>query len=130
MAKLLIIRGVPGSGKSTMAEKLCLEGVYDSFLEADMFFTEDNGHYDFDPTKLPQAHEWCFSSVCRGLKEGWNVIVSNTFSRLWEMEKYISFCKENNIPFEVVEATGNYQNIHGVPTHVVHKMKSRWEKYP
>ena len=46
--ELYILRGLPGSGKSTLAESL---GGY--HIEADMYFTNDDGEYNFDPSSLP-----------------------------------------------------------------------------
>ncbi len=129
MTKLLIIRGIPGSGKSTMARHLVHSGEYDVMVEADMFFTQEDGSYVWDPELLRDAQQWCFEKVCHHLLCGRDVIVSNTFVKLWEMEKYISYCKENNIPFEVKESKGRWQNIHGVPDIKVRLMEQLWEKY-
>jgi ABC-type bacteriocin/lantibiotic exporter with double-glycine peptidase domain len=53
MKELFLIRGICGSGKSTLAESL--GGTH---LEADMYFMEDGG-YQFDVTRLKDAHQWC-----------------------------------------------------------------------
>jgi 16S rRNA (uracil1498-N3)-methyltransferase len=57
MKQIILFRGLPGSGKSSLAESLC-KIVY----SADMFFEQD-GNYNFDPTKLPDAHKWCKGKV-------------------------------------------------------------------
>ena len=57
MKELYLLRGLPGSGKSTLAKSL--GGKH---FEADMYFVRD-GEYQFDVTKLKEAHEWCRSSV-------------------------------------------------------------------
>ncbi len=57
MRNLYIVRGLPGSGKSTFAKF-----VGDSFVEADMFFMK-NGKYEFDMSKIRDAHSWCLSTV-------------------------------------------------------------------
>ncbi len=51
---LYIVRGIPGSGKSTFAKTL--GGQH---YEADMFFIDENGVYNFDFTKIKDAHQWC-----------------------------------------------------------------------
>ena len=53
---LYIIRGLPGSGKSTLGVKLCGEG---NTFAADDYFEDDTGVYNFDPTRLKDAHAWC-----------------------------------------------------------------------
>jgi len=50
--ELLIVRGLPGSGKTVMAKKMT--GYV--HLEADMYF-EVNGKYEYDRAKVGKAHE-------------------------------------------------------------------------
>lgn len=118
MHHLLIIRGLPGSGKSTLAKTL---GRF--HVEADMFFVK-NGIYQFDKTKIREAHEWCFNTVCDALRFK-DVVVSNTFTRIWEMQKYLDLPN----PKTVITVEGNYGNVHGVPPSVVEEMRKRWEPY-
>ena len=56
---LYIIRGIPGSGKSTLAKKLVGD---DNYFEADMYFLQD-GIYEFDITKIKDAHDWCYNKI-------------------------------------------------------------------
>ena len=66
MKKLYIVRGLPGSGKSTFAEAL----VGSDFLvcEADKYFMVD-GEYKFDGSKLKDAHEWSRNRVETYMKD-------------------------------------------------------------
>ena len=120
--KLVLIRGLPGSGKSTMAKNMLGFEHY----EADMFFERD-GKYIYEPSKIKEAHEWCQRETFRALKNGGDVVVSNTFTRLFEMEPYFEMAKIFGIKPYIMEATGNWPNVHGVPTEVVDKMRQRWE---
>lgn len=130
MAQLLIIRGLPGSGKTTYAHNLQCDpdGWIDTELfEADMYFERPDGIYDFNPKLIPNAHQWCYRKVVESLKSNTSTIVANTFTRKWEYQKYIDYCKEHDIPYEVITCTGNYQNVHGVPQETIEKMRQRWE---
>lgn len=124
--ELLLIRGLPGSGKSTLAFDYASKGY--SHFEADMFFERD-GKYCFDGKLISQAHDWCASEVRKALADGKSVVVANTFSRLWEMKKYFDIAKFYGVALRVIEAKGDFQNIHGVPQEVIEKMRNRWEKY-
>jgi predicted kinase len=136
--KLVLIRGLPGSGKSTLADDLrrlysfkehgvfrCDEWVH---CEADQFFVK-NGEYRFDPLKIFDAHKFCKQKCADALVMDWNVIVSNTFSRIWEMQPYLDLAKQFDAEVTVLTCEGNFGNIHGVPENVIEKMRARWEPY-
>lgn len=121
--ELVLIRGLPGSGKSTMARVLTQVGYV--HFEADMYFIKD-GQYQYDSRQIRQAHQWCREQTLRALQAGKRVVVSNTFTRLQEMEPYFSMTSA----VRVVEATGKWKNVHGVPEETLQAMASRWETLP
>jgi adenylate kinase family enzyme len=51
---IYIVRGCPGSGKSTFAKTL--GGIH---IEADQYFVDADGNYNFDGSKIKNAHAWC-----------------------------------------------------------------------
>lgn len=122
-ARLVLIRGLPGSGKSTIAKML------DGFvhLEADMFFTKENGEYIYEREKIKAAHEWCQAQAFSLLSLGGSVVVSNTFTRHREMAPYFEIADALGIKPSVIVATGNFKNVHDVPDEVIAKMRERWE---
>lgn len=124
--KLILIRGVSGSGKTTYAKKLMAQDPSLSHYEADMYFYKD-GNYNFDPAKLKDAHAWCKAKTEEGLSDGRSVIVSNTFTQKWEIQPYIELGKKYEAEIILKKATGDYQNIHGVPPEALERMRSRWE---
>lgn len=127
MNKLIIIRGLPGSGKSTLAKQMVKNGSVDSHYEADMFFMID-GKYQFNPAKLKYAHEWCFESVRHALlTREENVVVSNTFTQLWEAERYIAMAQMEGIPVVIITCSDEYGSIHGIPEEAMDKMRARFE---
>lgn len=123
--KLFIIRGLPGSGKSTFAQKLLDDGIVSDVVEADHFMTDSDGNYKFDPSLLQKNHQMCQMWVKYYLDKGRDVAVANTFSRKWEIIPYVKM----GYSFEVIEMKGNFKNIHGVPQGAINKMKARWEKW-
>ena len=124
MPKLYIIRGVPGSGKSTYVRKNLLEHQW---YEADMYFIRPDGRYEFNPRFIKDAHNWCRSKAHSAMAEGEDVVVSNTFTRKWEMKEYLRMAEDLGYTVEVIRCTGSYKNIHGVPDDKVQEMRNRFE---
>lgn len=120
MPHIVLVRGLPGSGKSTLARSM--EGYF--HVEADMFFTDAiTGEYNFRPEWLSAAHDSC-QRLCRdAINRGENVVVSNTFTRAWEMKPYFDMGYE----VRVIECKGRWDNIHGVPVEAIERMAERWE---
>ena len=122
--ELLLIRGLPGSGKTTMARKFAEAGYV--HCEADQYF-EVGGEYRFDPAKLRAAHDDCLRRAIAAMDAGHSVVVANTFTRRWEMELYLRAAKRRGINVRIIEATGNWPNVHGVPEDAIERMRARWE---
>ena len=126
---LYIVRGLPGAGKSTYALKHLPHAFH---FEADRFFINDNLEYKFDAKLIGVAHEWCFTNVVRALKNGHSAVVSNTFTKLWELEKYLTLKEKYdlNINIEIIEIKTQFENIHNVPVDKLDQMRKRWEEVP
>ena len=110
--KCYIMRGYPGSGKSTMAKEISSYSNA-TICSADHFFVDRNGKYNFDQEKLSQAHFNCFANFKNCVLNGVNVIVDNTNLKYSDVKKYIDFLLINNnqndfiYSIELVEVTFN-----------------------
>lgn len=124
MTELIILRGAPGSGKSTAARGF----IGYSHYETDQFFVRD-GHYNFDRSLLKSAHAWCLSSVIAEMERGNKVVVSNTFTKLWEMEPYIDAAQAHGYSVRVFRCRGQWDSIHNVPFETVQRMRENYEPY-
>lgn len=128
MPILTLVRGLPGSGKSTVAKALAAQ-TSARVIEADMFFETEEG-YLFQPRLIKEAHGWCYRNTRDMLENGHDVIVANTFSQKWEMDYYLELQDAMpNLKIVVVECHGRFQNIHGVPVDTIEKMAQRWEPF-
>ena len=124
---LILLRGVPGCGKSTLADQMVTLGFADVSYEADEYFTI-GGEYKFDPTKLHQAHQWCQDMTRSALRKGRYVVVSNTSTTEKEVEVYRQMAQECGSEFIslVVENRHGGENTHGVPAEKLQQMRQRF----
>lgn len=125
---LTIVRGLPGSGKTTFAEAMA--PAYHYVFSADDFFSDSmTGEYKFDASKLGMAHASCRTRTELALIAGDSpLFVANTFTTEKEMEPYIALAKKYGYMLfsVIVENRSQTQNIHGVPADTLKKMADRF----
>lgn len=122
-ADLILIRGLPGSGKSTYAKKHFPSHLH---IESDQFFMK-NGKYEFDINKLKTNHKRCFLKVKKALERGKKVVVSNTFTTKKEIQSYLDLAESLEKNVKVLRMEAQYQNQHDVPEEIIKAMKSRFQ---
>ena len=132
MKNLYLLRGLPGAGKSTLANQ-----IGGTHFEADMYFINEDGEYNFNGADIKKAHQWCQSQVelamiqnhiTYGLDSS-DIIVSNTFTQEWEMEPYYKLAGSYGyrVFSIIVENRHGGENIHGAPADKIQIMKDRFE---
>lgn len=132
LMKLTIIRGLPGSGKSTLANKMKFDDWQNnkiaSHLEADSFHMI-NGIYTYKPVLARYSHLFCESLTAYYMNRGYNVFVANTFITKSTVIPYYELSLIMNSEFEIINCTGEYNNIYNVPDNVLVGMKERFEDF-
>jgi predicted kinase len=126
MNDLIIIRGLPGSGKTTYAREKYKDYVN---YEADMYHTK-NGVYVYKKENAGAAHNECLTRVAQSLKNHRKVVVSNTFTTQKEIDAYIKLATELGKTYCIIRMTKQYGSIHGVPQSDIDKMKNRMVDIP
>ena len=120
---LVLIRGMPGSGKSTLGLSLARKhGLV--FLESDYFFeTQDNGYVP-NKQKLPEAYNWVRRAAARNiLRQG--VVVTGVFATVGSFD----FFKSLTTDFTVIECTDFFGMVHDVSEASLSYMKTAWQPY-
>lgn len=121
--KLILLRGLPGAGKSSLANSFAGAIV----CEADHWFEMHNDGV-FDGALLGKAHSWCQLMVRVFIDMGLDVVVSNTSTTEKEVEDYSRIAAECNVRFVslVVENRHEGTSIHGVPDSTLANMRDRF----
>jgi predicted kinase len=130
---LFIVRGLPGSGKTTFAHFIWSDFVV---CEADKYFYDKEGNYNFDATKLHEAHKWCQELVETYMQDNAahapyypEIVVSNTSTTEKEMKPYFDLAEKYgySVISLIVENRHGNTNIHNVPSETLDKMKNRFD---
>jgi predicted kinase len=126
---LFLLRGLPGSGKSTIANALSESGKYPVFSVDDYFTnqTTDTYHFKFDENHI--AYKQCESNTEKSMQEqAPKIFIANTFTLGWEIEPYFKLASKYNYKIFVltVENYHGYKNIHDVSQSQIEKMAEKY----
>lgn len=130
---LILLRGLPGSGKTTLGRVILYHFGNDNsndVISADDFFTNENGEYNFDASKLKEAHNDCQFRCSERMRQNIaKIVVANTFTQEWEMEVYFDMAKRYNYRVHTVIVENRHEgvNVHGVPEDKLKQMKDRFQ---
>lgn len=140
--KIILMRGIPGSGKSTYVEKIT--SGHDAIIcSADDYFMYE-GRYTFNPSKLSEAHASCLrryttvlTSLCLpAARQDCNeckecapelLVVDNTNTTPLELAPYVTLAMAYDYKCEIVRVNcdpeiAHRRNIHGVPMFAIQRM--------
>ena len=123
---LCIIRGLPGSGKSTFASR-SFPGAF--HIENDMLHIT-NGKYEFREDLAAERQKKVKDIVREVLNAGADVIISNVFPSPKKLKDFIQMAKDVGTDCSIFRMTGNFMNRHSVPEKVLAAMKSQFRDIP
>lgn len=124
---LYLVRGVAGAGKTTFATDLA-ESLNLAMFEADDYFYDRGGNYNFNPSFLHKAHNECQEKTEECMVLGHGVVVSNTSTTEKELKPYLDLAEKYNyrIVSLIVENRHGNKSEHNVPETTIQKMKDRF----
>ncbi|TAH41109.1 MAG: ATP-binding protein [Bacteroidetes bacterium] len=127
---LILIRGLPGSGKTSLARLLSENAKYPVFSIDDYFTDVESGSYCFDHKANHLAYAACERNTELSMQEKVEkVLVDNTFTLEWEMSPYFLLAKEYGYRVFVITVENRHgsENIHGISKEQIEKMASKYK---
>ncbi|KAM9388344.1 uncharacterized protein LRP34_013742 [Phaethornis superciliosus] len=134
--RLLILRGLPGSGKSTLSRTLLGQSCDGIVLSTDDYFRQQDG-YTYNVAHLGDAHDWNQKRAKQAMEQGKSpVIIDNTNTQAWEMKPYVQVALEKGYRVEFHEPDTWWKfdpeelekrNKHGVTREKIAQMLERYE---
>lgn len=131
--KVFIMRGLPGSGKSTWAKHRVIEsGNATAFVSADSYHLETvdgKSVYNFKKENAKKAHDSCIREFLELLNSDLleEIIVDNTNTTVWEIAPYYRLAEAYGCEVEIVQfrcsaETAFKRTIHNVPAETIARM--------
>jgi len=104
--ELIIMRGIPGAGKSYKANELA--GNKENVFSADDYhINPESGKYEWKPEDVKAAHQWNHDRVKSAIRQGISpVIIDNTHVKKWELlalKPIIQQAKQNGYNIKIEE---------------------------
>jgi tRNA uridine 5-carbamoylmethylation protein Kti12 len=131
MKLVYIMRGVPGSGKTTAARGIA--GAHGAIHSTDDYFYE-NGVYRRAEEKLEEFHEKNFEAFCESLRREVPIVIcDNVNYRYKNFRLYQHEGMKHGYTVAIVTMPHPYpplaaeRNIHGVPESHIRRLIEMWE---
>ncbi|UAV84501.1 hypothetical protein PHB09_005 [Pseudomonas phage PHB09] len=125
---MYLIRGLPGSGKSTFAATLA--SLYDcDHWEHDQYLYTDEGEYLWTEKRMAHAYRQCLRDTEATMERMEPVVVSNVFPTAKSLKNYRKLAEKYGyqVTYIVVENRRGGVNIHDVPQEALDGMRSAFQ---
>lgn len=128
MKRVLIMRGIPGSGKTTEANRWASMVPDAVTVSADHYMFADGQDFEFD--RLLKCHELCMQDYSAALKHAPLVIVDNTNTKFSDIIYYVQQAERFGYDFTILQVhcspkVAFKRGLHNVPLEALKAMAAR-----
>jgi len=126
---LILLRGLPGSGKTTLANLLSENKKYPAF-SVDDYFTDANENYLFKFQENHLAYKLCEENTRKAMMENVEkIFLHNTFTIDWELETYFKLAEEFDYQIHVLTVENYHatKNVHDISDEQMKKMAEKFK---
>lgn len=134
---LVLLRGVPGSGKSYLARMILEDNPSGVILSTDDYFYKC-GKYRYDADCLGEAHDWNRKRAKEAFEMKISpIIIDNTNIQAWEMKPYVTLAQQfkYKVMFREPDTWWKFKpkelerrNVHGVSKEKIKRMLEQYER--
>ena len=135
---LVILRGLPGSGKTSYIKHLIQDQGINNYTICSAFYYFKKGLvYRYNPRRLPHAYQSCWRSFLEAtMNDCPYIFVNNPNAEKWEYENYLFVGRQLGYDIDIVEIDcpgSTYvdyfqkRSRHNVPLQTARAMAERWE---
>lgn len=128
---VVILRGLPGSGKSTFSKFFKKH----HYISMDLFWTKDSGDFKFDYDRLQEAIEWTHNKFLHALYNDHPatprlIVVDNVNYAMKHFQFFVDAAKAAGAQIHYIHVErplGDLSNNHGVSEEKIFSMAEKWE---
>ena len=135
---MIIMRGLPGSGKSSLVGRILKTYPQAEVCSADAYFTQADGSYQYDRNKIKEAHTFSQERAETLCRDACNlVIVDNTHVKRWELQPYLNTAAKFRYSVVILEPQTPWarnpeqlavRNSHNVNENAIRKKLKEWQE--
>lgn len=130
MKTLILLRGLPGAGKTTLAKKLTPYNYCADYYIEQQAYEHNTTYFKIWKETVDKAHTICRNTIKEWMiQEQELIVVHNVFSTKRSMQFYLDLAKYYNYMVNVltVERIHSGKSVHSVPRYTIEKMIDQWQ---
>lgn len=140
MGTVIILQGIPGSGKSTWATEIFAQSQFEhtpvDIVSADHYMVDVNGNFCFETSRISECHAKSFRKFVDWMRDHsfGTIIVDNCNTKPEDVSPYALAAQAFGFDFKIVRIvcdreTALQRNVHNVPSHTIARQEENLRNF-